>query len=396
MSLFPNSRAVVVGVPESFDLLAELESAKTIRLATAFAHKSGWDMVARSIERSRAERYLLAGTSLFQTEPAVLREWLSLCHRANVSAALHTDKSITFHPKVLIIEGKKRFAIVGSGNLSRGGLQENIECGVFVDTTSLLKELLLWFDALFRASPRLNDSLLLNYEKDWTSLRRQVKDLRKRQKELEGQLADENAAIMKMWNKAVSAARQYMRSAEFPKAYYGRMAGGQRIKKALQYSTGFDFDKQGWEEFYSVFALGHLIPISRNSIFKKKRKLQAGLRALVQPGADVSAVLNEFLSPNGKFHISGFALNTISKILAVHRPRTWAVYNTPVSSTLKRFGYVHPRGASPAERFMAFNRMMYNFKSETGLQDAYALDAFFFHLFRQSKGIRRDPGSLAN
>jgi hypothetical protein len=86
--------------------------------------------------------------------------------------------------------------------------------------------------------------------------------------------------------------------------------------------------------------------------------------------------LNEFLSPNGEFHLTGLRLNIISKILAVHAPLRWAVYNRPVADALKRFGYVPPRGVSPAEKFMAFTRKMEKFKLATGLKDAYALDAF--------------------
>lgn len=80
-----------------------------------------------------------------------------------------------------------------------------------------------------------------------------------------------------------------------------------------------------------------------------------------------------------------FGLNAISKILAVHAPSNWVAYNQPVEKTLRRFGYIPPRDASAAGKFAAFTRMMDAFKSATGLQDAYALDAFFYHLFREPK-----------
>lgn len=41
--------------------------------------------------------------------------------RRQGSAAL--KKKVTFYPKVLIVEGVKTFAIVGSGNLSRPGFR---------------------------------------------------------------------------------------------------------------------------------------------------------------------------------------------------------------------------------------------------------------------------------
>ena len=133
MTLFPNGRAVVIGTSQTFDFLSAIKSANSIRLATAFAHKTGWDILAPAIAESKADKFLLAGASFFQTEPSVLWKWLDISKSGKAKAALHTEKGVTFHPKVLLVEGKNTFAIVGSGNLSQGGLIDNVECGIFVD-----------------------------------------------------------------------------------------------------------------------------------------------------------------------------------------------------------------------------------------------------------------------
>jgi hypothetical protein len=41
VSLFPGGRALIVAIPKAFDLLSELASVRTIRLATGFAHGYG-------------------------------------------------------------------------------------------------------------------------------------------------------------------------------------------------------------------------------------------------------------------------------------------------------------------------------------------------------------------
>jgi len=389
MSLFPDSRAIVFGLPQNFDLLSEIVSAKSIRLGTAFAHKSGWEMLCPQIIDSRAEKFLLAGSNFFQTEPPILWEWLRLSESGAASAALHSNKGIMFHPKVLLVEGHLSFGIVGSGNLSRGGLQGNIECGLFVEKGVLLLQLQNWFDGVFNEATPLRHSIVLDYERNWNSLRKLAKELRNRQKGLEDKLAEKSVAVMKNWDDALSAARSYLVSSHFRKAYEARVAGGTLIKDFLRYPE-FDFDEEGWRGFYSVQEFGHLIPLYRNSIFRKRDKLQRGLRQLVSQESVTLRVLNEFLSKKGKFHIKGFGLNAISKILAVHAPSNWAAYNQPVEKTLRRFGYLPPRGASAAGKFAAFTRMMDTFKSATGLQDAYALDAFFYHLFREKKNPTSD------
>jgi len=73
--------AVVLGLPTSFDLLAEIESATKVKLATAFGHMSGWNSIRPSIERSTAEIQLLTGLSFCQTEPPLLSDWLNMSRR---------------------------------------------------------------------------------------------------------------------------------------------------------------------------------------------------------------------------------------------------------------------------------------------------------------------------
>jgi HKD family nuclease len=387
MSLFPDGRAVVMSKPPSFDLLTEIVSANTIRLATAFAHETGWNMLAPAISASKAKMFLLTGKSFFQTEPEVLRKWLKLAESGRVEAKLHFEKGITFHPKVLLVDGKRPFAIVGSGNLSRGGLHGNIECAVFVDSSAVLSELRGWFDTVYSSNATaapLTEALILDYERKYKALRKPTNDLRKQQQLLEEELVTKAAAAMEHWDEAVSAAKQYLNSSEYQVTYRGRVVGVTRIKRALRYPA-FDFDETGWKEFYSILELGHLIAIRRDGIFRHKARLQKGLRELVGAERNIPKVLDELLSQNGRLHIEGLGVNTISKILAVHDPRRWAVYNSPVADALKKFGYVPPRGASPAEKFIAFTKMMETFKTATGLKDAYALDAFMFDVYDKAK-----------
>jgi len=47
--------------------------------------------------------------------------------------------------------------------------------------------------------------------------------------------------------------------------------------------------------------------------------------------------------------------------------------------SLRNFGYVPPRGASKAGKYLAYNRKMNEFKKVAKLRDAYALDVFFYH-----------------
>ena len=108
--------AVVVGLPDSFHLKQELQSAKSIKLATAFAHWSGWKHLFPHIEKTSGTVKLLTGLSFCQTEPDVLYDWCERTHDGRVYARLFARKGTTFHPKVLLVENSRRaFVLVGSG-----------------------------------------------------------------------------------------------------------------------------------------------------------------------------------------------------------------------------------------------------------------------------------------
>src|ERR1035438_2006028 len=98
-------------------------------------------------------------------------------------------------------------------------------------------------------------------------------------------------------------------------SYSARLSAAKAIKAALHYPQ-FDFDHAGWQSFYGIRAMGHLIPIWRDRIFRNKKRLQKGLRDLII--GDTPRILNDLLLPKGRYHMPGLGLNAISKVLAVH------------------------------------------------------------------------------
>lgn len=114
--------------------LAEAEYT-ACRIIVAFARLSG---VARLLPQIRACRSrghsieAIVGIDWFGTSQEALQVMLDELDAVYVTRT--TDQSCTFHPKMYLFEGKNRArAIVGSHNLSSGGLETNFEGGVIVD-----------------------------------------------------------------------------------------------------------------------------------------------------------------------------------------------------------------------------------------------------------------------
>lgn len=108
---------------------------KACRIIVAFARLSG---VVRLLPQIRAWRArgqpieAIVGIDRFGTSREALQVMLDELDAVYITRT--TDESCTFHPKMYLFEGKHRArAVVGSHNLTLGGLETNFEGGVIMD-----------------------------------------------------------------------------------------------------------------------------------------------------------------------------------------------------------------------------------------------------------------------
>lgn len=321
-TLIGEGDAIVVGLASNFALRSALKKADQVRLATAFAHPSGWKHFREGIAHGSASVRLLTGLEYCQTDPELLREWLELQSRnpKRIEAKLASPETF-FHPKVLILtfaDSNSDFAIVGSGNLSLGGIGSNTECSVCVQAPDLIRDLICWFDIEFakKGATRLNGGRIEEYEPFY-------KRNSKRRKKLleEQQSAQRNVTSTTQqwdWDKAVQAAKKYFATKEFrTHDYPSRKRGTAEILQALKYPD-FNFDEEGFRRFFEIRALGWLSPIKRDKIFRNAARIKNGLRALVKSG---DSRLSDVLDKDGKFYVPGFRLNAVTKFLAAYDPK---------------------------------------------------------------------------
>ena len=380
---FSEDQAVVIGLPSDFNFDSEIAAATEIRLATAFAHLKGWKLIAPAFLRSSASIQLLTGLDFFQTEPKLLREWNRLtapdAAQPHISARL-AKRLTTFHPKILIASSTASpasFAIVGSGNLSFGGLRSNTECSLYTKDSAMVAALTEWFeDEWNNHAADLTNADIGNYERKYKKLRKATAQVRKEQKEVEERLEERAEATFREREKAVASATGYFESRAYSKAYDSRRGAVDHIRQVLDMPR-FGFDKRGWNEFFNIPELGRLRQVYRDSIFRNQKRLKDGMRYLLDENVGMRQRLAAVLDRNGKFHIRGLGLNVVSKILAVHDSQKWPVFNGPVEETLHHFGYEPPRGVGKVGRYLKFAEVMESFRADSAAPDVLALDAFF-------------------
>lgn len=118
----------------------ELRNAKSARIAVAFLKYSGLQVIEQAMEKcleNDGTVEIIAGLDFKTTDPQSMRQLIRLQkQRSNLKFFCYGDKDenrtdIVFHPKIYLFQDKnKTTAIVGSANLTRGGLLTNFETNV--------------------------------------------------------------------------------------------------------------------------------------------------------------------------------------------------------------------------------------------------------------------------
>jgi len=118
----------------------ELQNANSARIAIAFLKYSGLKVIEKSLDhclKNNGNVEIIAGLDFKTTDPQSMHYLIQLQKStSNVKFYCYGDKdvnknNIVFHPKIYLFEkGRETTGIVGSTNLTRGGLLTNFEANV--------------------------------------------------------------------------------------------------------------------------------------------------------------------------------------------------------------------------------------------------------------------------
>lgn len=399
MKILPNSliwrglivegAAAVFGMPRRFDLASRLSESSHIRLATAFAHVSGWNLISNSIDRCRGKVDVLVGLDFFQTEPTLLRTWLKKSYQSNRFNCKVVTKPggsrWTFHPKVLIVAGPKleAFAVIGSGNLSAGGFRDNIECSPFTDDPGMVSDISEWFDRVAEVhAARLEEPIIRQYEPLHEKYRVRSRKLIQQTFDDLGKIDKEVEAKLRHWHEAVSDARAFFKSDKFIEERKECQDAILRIRAFLNYPS-FEFDYDGLRKFLKIKQFGNLatLLIHEKELRRDISKIGQSFRVLIHGGQREPPHFEEVFSGSSKVKFIG--LNVLTKVLTAHDGEKWPVYNSKVEGVLRKYGFETPRGLTAAQKYIAYATLMREFAKATGAGNVYALDRFFLHASRR-------------
>jgi len=168
-------------------LKADLPRASNFYCAMALVTKSGMDLIEPLFERcleSGGHGSVLFGVDL-PTEPVAIERLRSMQmrHKSNFELRRFQPGRTFFHPKLSIFvrQGRGMSAIVGSSNLTGGGLSKNYETNVFVDEHKVVQQFLDYFKEHFHGAhaKRIDQRWLDQYRHLWAE-RKKAEELQRK------------------------------------------------------------------------------------------------------------------------------------------------------------------------------------------------------------------------
>jgi HKD family nuclease len=155
-------------------LVENIEKSDEILIAVAFLKVSGLNEILDSLTiaiKKGALIKIIAGQNFAQTEPKALRTLFDLFKNTNSEIRLADYNGVeTFHPKIFLFKQENLAKIlVGSANLTSGGLVNNYECSLALDCnandTTWTKTITYFENELIPNSKKLNLVLISRYER---------------------------------------------------------------------------------------------------------------------------------------------------------------------------------------------------------------------------------------
>jgi HKD family nuclease len=153
----------------------ELGRASEFYLGMALVTKSGLKLILPSIERSlerQGHGQVLFGIDL-PTDPEAIQSLcaLQIRYKGNFEVRRFQSGTRFFHPKVSVFIARTgaKTAIIGSSNLTGGGLSENYETNVFLDQRGIVQTFLDYFAEHFQGAHAkgVNQRWLDQYRQLW-------------------------------------------------------------------------------------------------------------------------------------------------------------------------------------------------------------------------------------
>lgn len=343
------------------ELLANVKQASEIYIAVALCKSSSLDILKKA--KSSSSIKIVTGTYL-PTPPDVL-ESLKKLYQEN--ARVYVREKGVFHPKVYLFKIKESFVgYISSANLTQGGLSENVELSYKINNPSDCKKILEWFDCIFADASPITNTFIKEYR---TYFEKWKKKEELQQRDFSNIHKKEVEFFLKKKD-LVQHLKRWRNSPEYDGVCKERKQALIDLKKALDYEN--DFKNIDIDAFLAIKALGNIRQSYKRNLKTaiKDSSLQKLFRMLCD---DTLTTAQKYEYAKTTHYVYGCGKNIITKVLAVHNPKKYFVWNNAIDDSLETFEFrcIRYKEWDKYAEFCTFFKSIYE---EVGIKDFAVLD----------------------
>ena len=306
--------------------------------------------------------------------PTPLEVLRTLKIRYKKKARVYTESF--FHPKVYIfrLKNKELVAYIGSGNFTEGGLLNNIEVFYKVEDQDECNNISGWFENVFNKSLCITDDLLIEY-KEYS--RKWAKEENKRKYEIKALLSETNEK-----KRLFDSMKEKLKEIREDSKVYDEICNERtdtvsRIKEALDYENGFeniDIDK-----FLKIKELGNIRQSYKKDLKRavKSHKLRDLFLMLCN---DDESIEKRYRAATEEYKIRGCDKNMITKVLAVHDPQKYMLWNGVTEDIMDKYDIRFERGTKEYQKYGHLCEEFKEIISELKIKDFVVLDLMMFYV----------------
>lgn len=280
-----------------------------------------------------------------------------------------------FHPKVYIfrLKNKELVAYIGSGNFTEGGLFNNIEVFYKVEDQDECNNISGWFENVFNKSLCITDDFLIGY-KEYS--RKWAKEESKRKSEIK-RLLNEANEIKRLFDNLKVKLKGIRVGKEYDGICKRRTDTVSKIKEALDYDNGFaniDIDK-----FLKIKELGNIRQSYKKELKQavKSHKLRDLFLSLCN---DDESIEERYRAATEEYKIRGCDKNMITKVLAVHDPQKYMLWNGVTEDIMHKYNIRFERGTKEYQKYGYLCAEFKEIISELKIKDFVVLDLMMFYV----------------
>lgn len=369
-----------------------LDHADEIVVLAALVTDSGIEQILPFLlkaRRRRAKITFIFGTGMATPSSPDAIEKLFPCHDDTFFRLLYYHGEAFFHPKLMLFRTKSKWSVLlGSSNMTDGGLQDNIEFNSYTSDLACNDRPIQFLQKALKSilidSSPVSRMWIEEFRKRCDRLKRQSMILNNQAKKAQRELNKKASVEMTRWQNMVSAARDFRRSTAYQERLNWTHECIKKCRSAIGPASHPNIDVEKW---IARNDMGYFTNIDNRNYSKTKpttarklARLTRTIKHLLDKRIPLEDRLRDVVLPHGMYHLDGMGISLASDILNKYYPADCIVMNTPIVEALNHYGIRH-FPSDNIQRYIAAQSILTKLRDEAGYPRAEGfalLDSFLW------------------